>query len=207
MKVLKWVLFGFFAIGVGLYPIIYLITKTRFGLLLSKPDELLASQVWNTLFYQHIIFGGVALLTGWTQFSAHLRRTRLALHRTLGKVYIVVCLLSGSAALYLAYFATGGIIASLGFACLGSYWLYTTIKAYLAIRHKQISKHQGWMIRSYALTWAAVTLRVYLPMAQIAQIDFIEAYRVIAWLCWVPNLFVAEWIIMRLRLSALIRAN
>lgn len=207
MRVLKWILFGFFAVGVGLYPIIYLITQTRFGLLLTKSNEVLASQLWNTAFYQHIIFGGLALLAGWTQFSSHLRNTRTALHRTLGKIYIVVCLLSGSAALYLAYFATGGIIASLGFACLGGYWMFTTVKAYLAIRAKQVSKHQGWMIRSYALTWAAVTLRIYLPLAQIAQLDFIEAYRVIAWLCWVPNLLVAEWIIMRMRLFALIRSN
>jgi uncharacterized membrane protein len=198
MKTLKWILFAFFSLGVGLYPIIYLLIEGRFGLLESKSDALLASQLWNILFYQHIFFGGVALLIGWSQFSSKLRNKYLRTHRLLGKVYVLVCLLSGGAALYLAFYATGGWIASLGFGGLAVGWLFTTIKAFLAIRQKQIAQHQAWMIRSYALTWAAVMLRIYLPLSQMAQIDFIEAYRVIAWLCWVPNVLVAEWIISRI---------
>jgi hypothetical protein len=48
------------------------------------------------------------------------------------------------------------------------------------------------MIRSYALTFAAVTLRLYLPMALMASLDGLASYRAIAFLCWVPNLIVAE---------------
>jgi len=198
MKTFKWILFAFFSIGVGLYPVIYLLIHTKFGLLFTKSDELLASQVWNVAFYQHIFFGGVALLIGWSQFSAKLRQRYLNTHRFIGKVYVIVCLLSGGAALYLAIHATGGWVASLGFGMLAASWLFTTTKAYLSIRQKQIAQHQAWMIRSYALTWAAVMLRIYLPLGQLAQFDFIEAYRVIAWLCWVPNLLVAEWFIKRL---------
>lgn len=201
MKKLNWILFAFFSIGVGLYPIIYLLIQTKFGLLFTKSEELLNSKLWNILFYQHIIFGGVALLTGWSQFSVKLRQKYLNTHRLLGKIYVAVCLLSGSAALYLAFHATGGWVAALGFGGLGLSWIFTTTKAFLSIRQKQITQHQAWMIRSYALTWAAVTLRIYLPLGQIAQFDFIEAYRVIAWLCWVPNLLVAEWIISRLKIS------
>jgi hypothetical protein len=53
------------------------------------------------------------------------------------------------------------------------------------------------MIRSYALTLAAVTLRLWLPLSQVAGIDFMTAYVAIAWLCWVPNLLVAEWFLRR----------
>jgi len=53
------------------------------------------------------------------------------------------------------------------------------------------------MTRSYALTFAAVTLRIYLPLSQVAGIPFEPAYQTIAWLCWVPNLIVAEWLILR----------
>ncbi|MBX2895288.1 MAG: DUF2306 domain-containing protein [Cyclobacteriaceae bacterium] len=201
MKKLNWVLFAFFSIGVGLYPIIYLLMQSKFGLLFTKSDELLASKVWNFAFYQHIIFGGVALLTGWSQFSVKIRNKYLNTHRWLGKIYVTVCLLSGSAALYLAIYATGGEIAGLGFGMLAVSWIFTTTKAFLSIRQKQINQHQAWMIRSYALTWAAVTLRIYLPLGQMAHFDFIEAYRVIAWLCWVPNLLVAEWIVSRLKVG------
>jgi hypothetical protein len=79
--------------------------------------------------------------------------------------------------------------------------LISTSAAYVYIRKGDINNHQVWMIRSYALTFAAVTLRIWLPMAQALQIEFIEAYRVIAWLCWVPNLLIAQWIINRLPFS------
>ena len=53
------------------------------------------------------------------------------------------------------------------------------------------------MLRSYALTLAAVTLRVYLPLSQIYGIDFIAAYQAIAWLCWVPNLVIVDWFVLK----------
>jgi hypothetical protein len=53
------------------------------------------------------------------------------------------------------------------------------------------------MIRSFALTLAAVALRVYLPSALAAGIEFETAYPIIAWLCWVPNLLVVEFLIGR----------
>jgi hypothetical protein len=56
------------------------------------------------------------------------------------------------------------------------------------------------MLRSYALTFAAVTLRLYLPLAVIASIhgyDFMVAYRFIAWFAWVPNAIFAELFIRR----------
>jgi hypothetical protein len=51
------------------------------------------------------------------------------------------------------------------------------------------------MIRSYALTLAAVTLRLYLPSSQLAGLPFTVAYPAISWLCWVPNLLIAEWFV------------
>ncbi len=207
MKTFRWIIFAFLAIGVGLYPIIYLLINARFGLLSSKPDELLQNQLWNIAFYQHIFLGGVALLSGWSQFNERFRNRNLAIHRALGKIYVIVCLLSGSAGLYLAFYATGGWVAGLGFGGLAVSWLVTTSMAYYSIRNKEIVKHQQWMIRSYALTFAAVTLRVYLPLSQIAQIDFIDAYRVIAWVCWVPNLLVAEWMIKRLNRTVTLKAS
>lgn len=201
MRKFGWIIFGFFAIAIGLYPLLYFVLDMSQGFLSSKSAELLQNQVWNFFFYQHIIFGGIALFTGWTQFSIKIRNKYLTLHRTLGKVYIVACLLSGSAGFYIAFFATGGIIASFGFGCLAVAWLVTTSVAYVSIRNKQIDAHRAWMIRSYALTFAAVTLRLWIPMSQLAGLEFIGAYVIISWLCWVPNLIVAEWVVRRMVFS------
>ncbi|MDQ2690535.1 MAG: DUF2306 domain-containing protein, partial [Chloroflexota bacterium] len=59
--------------------------------------------------------------------------------------------------------------------------------------------HREWMIRNYALTLAGLMLRVWVPLSTSTGIDFTTAYMFIGWLCWVPNLFIAEWIIRRTR--------
>jgi hypothetical protein len=51
------------------------------------------------------------------------------------------------------------------------------------------------MVRNFALTFAAVTLRVWLPAGTAAGVPFAVAYPVVAWLCWVPNLLAAEALI------------
>jgi len=93
-----------------------------------------------------------------------------------------------------------------GFSALAIGWLLTSTFAYLAIRRVEVDQHEYWMIRSYALCFAAVTLRIWLPLLQVGWgMDFIPAYRIIAWLCWVPNLLVAELIIRKLKVSRLVR--
>jgi len=190
-----WVVFVLLAIGIGLYPLIYLFATDDFGLLMNKSEDLLSSTVWNLAFYGHISFGGLALLVGWSQFVKKLRTKRLNLHRNLGKVYVISALISGLCGVYLGFFATGGIISSLGFISLGIIWLFTTLRAYVAVKNKDLSLHQGMMIYSYAACFAAVTLRIWLPFLTIVFGEFLLAYKIVAWLCWVPNMIFAKiWV-------------
>lgn len=193
-----WVLFVVLVLGIGFYPAIYFLKDRNFGLLSSKSHELLSSTYWNIAFYTHIIFGGIALLTGWSQFSIKLRTRNLTLHRQLGKVYVIVVMLSSIAGINIAFFATGGWIPTLGFICLGLIWFSTTLFAYTTIRKKQIEEHRKLMVYSYATCFAAVTLRIWLPLLIMILGNFITAYSIVAWLCWVPNMFVAYFITRRL---------
>ncbi len=194
-----WILAVIFAIIIGLYPIIYFVVDRKFGLLSSKSDELLSSTFWNTGFYTHIILGGIALLIGWKQFSVKLRNRNLALHQQIGKIYVVSVLISSLAGIYIGFFATGGVVSSAGFIGLGITWFVTTFLSYTAIKKKQIEQHQKMMIYSYAACFAAVTLRIWLPLLTAAFLgDFIKAYTIVAWLCWVPNIIVAYFIVRRL---------
>jgi hypothetical protein len=197
LKKLYWILFAFFAIAVGLYPIIYYIVDMHDkGLLQTKSAELVHNPIWKTFFYIHITFGGIALLTGWTQFSKRLRLKYLRTHRLIGKIYVIAVLLSCSAGLYIAFFASGGLVCKMGFGALALLWLFTVINAYITIVKKNVRQHEYWMIANYALTFAAVTLRVWLPLMQIAlHFDFFTAYRIVSWLCWVPNFIIAIIII------------
>lgn len=193
----SWFVFAFLAIGVGLYPLLYFFIDREFGLLASKSDELLADVLWNIGFYGHILLGGLALTIGWVQFSKRIRSRNINLHRNLGKVYVVSVLISGICGIFIAINATGGIVTTLGFMALGLVWLYTTLRAFLAIRKGDLQLHQGMMIYSYAACFAAVTLRIWLPLLTIAFGEFTSAYRIVAWLCWVPNIIFAYFWVKR----------
>lgn len=200
MRKALWVLFGFLSVSIGLYPALYFLQDRKFGLLSFKSEALLSDVFWNAGFYTHIIFGGLALLIGWMQFSPRLRRTRLSLHRKLGKIYVAAALLSGLAGIGIGTQATGGWTAALGFMSLGVIWVSTTFTAYRHIRAGQVAAHQQMMIYSYAACFAAVTLRLWMPLlVPLFKGDFITAYQVVAWLCWVPNLGIAWWVNGRVR--------
>ena len=192
-----WFVFVTLAICIGLYPLFYLFVDREFGLLASKSESLLSNIIWNISFYGHITFGGIALLIGWMQFSKKMRSNDLKRHRLIGKVYVLSVLVSGFCGVYIGFYATGGLVSSLGFILLGAFWLYTTIKAYKAGCNGDIELHQGFMIYSYALCFAAVTLRIWLPLLTIGFGDFVPAYRVVAWLCWVPNVVFAYFWVRR----------
>ena len=141
----------------------------------------------------HVLGSGLCLLIGGFQFSKRLRSNHLQLHRNLGRVYLVLVLIGGLGGLILAPNAVGGLVARIGFFMLGVLWLFSGLQAYLAIRRKDITTHRVWMMRNFALTFAAVTLRIYLNVFAAIGVDFSESYPVVAWLGWVPNLILIEW--------------
>ena len=191
MKKTLFVLFAIFCILIGLYPSIYFIIEGKFGFLLTKPNELLQNLFWKIGFYTHIIFGGLALLIGWIQFVPKWRDKNLNLHRTLGKLYVIFVFLSSLASLSIVSNATGGLIPALGFGFLGVIWFLITLFAFITIRKGNVLKHQKLMIFSYAACFSAVTLRLYMPILMLIFHDFIKAYTIVAWLCWIPNLIFA----------------
>jgi uncharacterized membrane protein len=157
------------------------------------PEMRPAYEANATAIYAHVFSAFVALLLGPFQFSTRLRTRRPQLHRWLGRLYLGIgVLVGGISGLYIAFHAYGGIVAKTGFACLALAWLYTGFRAYTAIRARRIAEHRSWMVRNFALTFAAVTLRIWVPLSFVAGIPFHLAYPVIAWLCWVPNLLIAE---------------
>jgi len=145
----------------------------------------------------HLGGGGVALALGAFQLNAALRARRLRWHRIVGRIYVISVLLGGISGLRLAIASQGGMIAHAGFAALACAWLFTTTRGFLRIRAGDDIDHRAWMIRSYSLTFAAVTLRIYLPLSLAAGVPFDIAYPAIAWLCWVPNIIVAEYVFVR----------
>ncbi|MFG2915881.1 DUF2306 domain-containing protein [Kitasatospora sp. NPDC048298] len=143
--------------------------------------------------YLHIFGAITALAVGPWQFSRRLRERHPRLHRRTGATYLIACLVGAIGALLLAPVAYGGAVTSAGFACLAVAWLVTGGAGLRAVLDGRVADHRRWMIRSFALTFAAVTLRLMLLAATAAHLDFRTSYTAIAWLCWVPNLLLACW--------------
>jgi hypothetical protein len=192
IKKILWVIVVLLAIVVGLLPLIYIKPDINSGFLELKDRALLHSIAWKIGFNAHIISGGIAILIGWIQFNKRLLSKRISWHRTIGKVYVVAALICALSGIYVGYHANGGAIAAAGFITVAIIYFYTTLKGYLYIRKKQVVQHRTMMMLSYSACLAAVTLRLYVPLLTIYLDDYMHAYRIAAWLSWLPNLLVAK---------------
>jgi len=187
-KRVYWFLMALAAFGVAAYALAIIAAPH-----LRRPfdSSLFASLPVPVLL--HLGGGAVAIACGALQVNASLRQRHIKVHRLLGRLYVLAVIIAGLAALRLAWTSSGGIPTHLGFGLLAVLWLATTSMAFYHVRAKRIDQHRVWMIRSYALTLAAVTLRIYIPLSQVAGLPFGASYIAISWLCWVPNLVIADW--------------
>jgi uncharacterized membrane protein len=177
--------------GVALFSYRYLLDL---GLV---PPEIANNAFRRPWLVVHVTFAATALLVGPIQFWPNLRKRVPALHRALGRIYAVGCLAGGIAGLPLALGSTAGPIATAGFGMLAVGWIATTALAWRTALKRDFAAHRAWMIRSFALSLAAVTLRIYLGLVPLLPFSFADAYRAISFLCWVPNVFVAELYLRR----------
>jgi len=170
------------------------------GFLQLKQDYLHV-KIWKTAFYVHVFFSVLTLLAGFTQFSAVFLQRYRPLHRILGRVYAAnVLFINVPAGLVMAIYANGGLLGKAAFLILDLLWFWFTLKAILDARNGDFAGHRDFMIRSYALTLSALTLRTWnLILSYGTDLPEETVYLMNAWLGFVPNLLVAEWLIARRR--------
>lgn len=188
-------LFWFLSIAVALVSYRFVVLGMKAGFP-NMAHQLLSS---NYAFYIHVIFAPIALAIAPFQLSEKFRAKSLSRHRLLGRIYVGAVMAAGLSGFLIGFDAMHGPIAQSGFILLAVIWLVVTFKAVQFARRGEISLHREWMIRSIALTFAGVMLRVWLPAQIVSGVPFDVAYQVVAWLCWVPNLIVAEYIVRELR--------
>lgn len=197
-----WLLFSGLAILISGYSIVqYLIMDAHQAGFVRLKLMFISTlnSFWYIMLYIHIVFSIIALVIGPFTLFSKFREKNINRHRLFGKIYMIGILFGGVSGLYLAFYATGGLVSQLGFGFLSIFWMITAAQALAKIKQKKIHEHQKWMIRNYSLTFAAVTLRIWLVLFTVlfGFENFSLSYSMIAWLCWVPNLIIAELIIQR----------
>lgn len=188
---LAWWILALAAIGIGGYALALRDARQAQDTVPGLPwlDEL------------HFLAGGVALIVGVFGFRRDLLARHTALHHRLGFLYLLAVFLSGGSALALAAFSHGGMTTHLGFGALAVVWMGASLLGLLRIKAGDVPGHRAWMVRSYAVCCAAITLRVELPLLVPLTGSFTPAYQIVSWLCWVPNLLFAEWYLARTDLA------
>lgn len=154
-------------------------------------------------FSVHVVSGAVALLIGPLQFARALRERLPRLHRTLGAISVASIVVASAAGLVISTVTSAGLIGTLGFGLLALLWATFALLGLRAILRRDVLAHRWWMMRAFALTYAGVTLRLWIPILMAAFLAwgsdpdaaFVQAYAIVPFLSWVPNLVVAEWMI------------
>ena len=152
----------------------------------------------------HAVPAGLTLILGPWQFVSRLRARFPRLHRLTGRVYLVSVVAASAAAAYATAVTPSGFPLQVAFSVLIVAWLYTGYQGYRSIRRGDVQLHRIWMIRNYTLTFAAVTLRLYLMlgvalMPVIPSLQFRDVYTSSAWLALLGNILVVEYFVIQRR--------
>lgn len=166
---------------------------------LAYKQDYIGNPVWKAAFYVHVFTAVLALFAGFTQFSQELLRENKALHRFMGKLYVCnILFINVPVGMVLAIYANGQLVGKTAFVLLDCLWFWFTYRAYQSARQKKFVEHKRFMIRSFALTFSAITLRSWKEIISHSfTIDIAQLYMIDAWLGFVPNLLVAELLIRK----------
>lgn len=186
-----WWVMTILALGVAAYASMALWNPNAIDFIANRDGPLRAALI------VHGAVGALALALGPFQFVGRLRRTRPQLHRVSGRIYLSCILISGVTGLWLAFYTPGGLPATSGLFILAVLWLLTGSLALRTALKQDYTAHRAWMIRSYALTFGAVTLRIYLGLGiSVPGVPFDQVYVTAAWASWVLNLLFVEWLLL-----------
>lgn len=182
-----WWVLALLSVAIAGYAGAYVIVGER--LYPAPLAESFIARPWGIL--PHSFIGMFALALGPLQFHPAVQ-ARAGAHRLIGWIYVVTAGVVGIAGLYMAIYAFGGLSSQIGFAGMAIAVLFATATALTHVLRGAYRQHREWMIRSFAVLFSAVTLRLWLPLLIAVLGGFEPAYRVVAWLSWVLNLAVAE---------------
>jgi hypothetical protein len=163
--------------------------------LLTK-QKIIHLKHWRYAFNFHILFSIFSLLAGLTQFSQYILKKHKKLHRVMGYIYVIdVICITGPSGLIMAFYANGTVVSKTSFALLSILWIGFTTMAIITVLKKNFIEHEKWMIRSYALTLSAISLRIMaLILPKFIHLNAKDEYALLAWLSWTLNLLIAELI-------------
>ncbi len=208
LRMILWLALAFFTVLMARITLEYWPIRNDAAFLQIK-QQYLGIKHWELAFWVHVFTSMLPLLAGFTQFAPWVLRNWPRVHRSMGRIYVIsVCFITGPASLVMAFYANGGITSRIAFVTLAVLWLGTTAMGWRTVLQRKWQLHREWMIRSYALTLSAITLRAWKYLIIFAfEPRPMDVYRIVAWLGFVPNVLIAEWLIRRYRKQKAVKSR
>ncbi len=147
--------------------------------------------------YCHIVAGSFALILGAFQMSSRLRRQKPSVHRMIGNAYVACVMISTVGAITGLPYSQAPLSAICGFWLLAIVWPIVTLAGYPRGEKYDFHRHGTLMSYSYALTCAAITLRLYLIPMLVCGVPFKTAYPIAAWAGGLGNVVIV-WLALKL---------
>ncbi|MFK7807882.1 MAG: DUF2306 domain-containing protein [Saprospiraceae bacterium] len=196
-KPILWIAFTS-ACALLMFQIIFPYTSWKWDVDFLQTKQLIIHlDHYRIAFYSHIFSSLIILFSGGLLFVNVLLKKYASIHRLLGKLYVGLLLgIAAPSGFVMAFYANGGWMAKASFLILTPLWWWFTYKGYQTARSRQFSAHRIWMMRSYALTLSAITLRfLQFVLSYWFYLDPTEQYIFVSWVSWGFNLaFVEIWI-------------
>ncbi len=193
IRTINYVIYALLCIGVSFYAFNYIFQPV------NPYDDFQAKMFMaGWIPPTHFFAGGLALLLTPIQLSKILRTRSVKLHRSIGMIYVLSVMIGGLTGVQMALNASGGLLAKWGFFNLAIIWLVSTSLAFYFAIKGNITKHRQWIYRSVAITASAISLRIFLGLGlALFKLPFFAVYVPSAWLCWIINLMICEWLLYR----------
>ncbi len=109
----------------------------------------------------HALLGTIAIGAGPLQFSRRIRQRFPLAHRGVGIAYVLSVLAAAPLGVEMAAVVQSPLLFA---TCIqAATWFLTTLAAYVTACNRHYAAHRQWMIRSYAVTFTFILLRVPNP--------------------------------------------
>lgn len=193
IKIISYLFIIYFIYLLLLITLQYIPIKYDVAFLNIKQDEIKLTH-YKVAFFSHVFSSIIVIISGLPQFSNSIRKRFYFFHKLSGKVYISLILLVASpSGLIMAYYANGGIISQISFVLLSILWFVFTYKAYKYIKIGNWKKHKNYMLRSYALTLSAISLRLFKwGIVSVLELAPMDTYKIVSIIGWTLNLVLVE---------------
>ena len=179
----------------------YIPFNSNVAFLNIKQTEVQNVKPYLAIFYIHVYSSIFTLIAGFTQFSKRILKNNKRLHRVIGKLYFyVVLFLAAPSGFFIGFYANGGLYSKISFVVLSILWFSFTLIGFLKVKNLNFSEHKYFMMRSFALAFSAITLRLWkVIIVYLFQPAPMDVYQIIAWLGWLPNLLAIEYYIYKIK--------